>query len=418
MRTLSKALFVAALALSAVALLALAGALWLAVEPAPRVPVRDEITVADVDRAVAIARRQDPRHARQGQLRWLALAERDLDLLVGHAARQWPGANARVRLQAGRMNVEASVPVPYRRWLNLELGLRQTAALPEVDRLRVGRLPLPPALALPLLHAVGAAHGVQTDALLALDAVERVTLAPGRIVVSYRIGPETAQRLRAALVSPKEQQRLHAHAEHLAATAARLDGSQVSLAALLLPQMALAAERSAAGGDAVAENRAALLVLTFYANQRPLRLIVPAADAWPTPRPLTVTLQRRHDFALHFLVSAVIAAQAGTPLADVVGLWKEVDDARRGGSGFSFADLAADRAGTRFGELAVSDPQRLQARLAAGVQESDFMPPTGDLPEFLPEREFVARFGGVGGAGYARLLAEIDARVDALPLLR
>ena len=79
--------------------------------------------------------------------------------------------------------------------------------------------------------------------------------------------------------------------------------------------------------------------------------------------PLIVTLQQRWDYPLHFLISALVAAEAGTPLADAVGLWKELTDARRGGSGFSFEDLAADRAGTRFGELAIRDPARLQARI-------------------------------------------------------
>jgi hypothetical protein len=105
-------------------------------------------------------------------------------------------------------------------------------------------------------------------------------------------------------------------------------------------------------------------------------------------------------------------------LADAVGLWKELADARRGGSGFSFNDLAADRAGTRFGELAVRDPVRLQARIAAGVGDVDLMPEPGDLPQHLPQAEFIARYGGVGGAGYSRMLAEIEARIDALPLFR
>jgi hypothetical protein len=146
--------------------------------------------------------------------------------------------------------------------------------------------------------------------------------------------------------------------------------------------------------------------------------MVPAAYAWQRPRPVVVTLRQRDDSALHFLISAVIAAEAGTPLADAVGLWKELSDARRGGSGFSFNDLAADRAGTRFGELAVRSPAQVQARLAAGATEADFMPDASDLPEFLPEAEFVARYGGVGGTPYKRMLAEIEARIDALAMFR
>lgn len=419
MRQVGKVLAASLLAGLAVLAIALAVAAALMVEAAPRVPARGEISAADVDRAVAIVRRQDPRRAPPGQLRWLALAERDVDLLVDHAAARWLGAHARVRLEAGRVVAQASVPAPFGRWLNVEAVLRQTDALPAVERLRVGRLPVPSALALPLLNAVVARAGLQPDLLDAADAIERVTLAPGRVVVSYRLGPQTLQQLRAGLVAPAEQQRLRAYVERLAEASARLDGSTVSLAELLPPLLALAAERSDDGADAAAEHRAALLVLALHATHRPLRKIVPAADAWPTPRPLVVTLRQRHDFALHFLVSALIAAQAGTPLADAVGLWKELDDARRaGGSGFSFADLAADRAGTRFGELAVREPRRLQAGVARGLADADLMPDARDLPEFVPEREFVARYGGVGGAGYERMRAEIEARLDALPLLR
>jgi uncharacterized protein YfiM (DUF2279 family) len=405
------ALFLALfLALPLAALLALA----LAVEGTPRVAPRDDVSPADVDRAVAMARLHDPRSALPGQLRSVPLRERDIDLLAYHAARRWLAASTRVRLQPGLLVAQASFAAPLGLWLNVELGLRQTVALPEVDHLRVGRLPLPVALAMPLLRAFAERRGVQADALLAVDWIERVAIDRGQMMVSYRVGPDTVDRLRAALVAPADQQRLRAYTERLAALTQGVAGNDVSVASMLPPLIALAAERSAAGGDAVAENRAALLTLTFFANHRPLGLMVPAAYTWPQPRPLHLTLQKRYDSTLHFLISAVIAAEAGTPLADAVGLWKELADARRGGSGFSFNDLAADRAGTRFGELAVRDPARLKARIAAGATEADFMPEARDLPESLPEAEFVARYGGVGGAAYNRMLADIEARVDAL----
>lgn len=382
-------------------------------------PASEDVSPADIDRAVALVRQHDPRYAPPGQLQGAVLNERDLDLLVRYAARRWLAAAARVRLQPGRLLVQASVAAPDGHWLNVDAGLRQTAAgLPEVDRLRVGRLPLPSALALPLLRVVAARHGIDTDALLAADPIERVVFEPGRLVVSYRIAPDASRRLRAALVTPVDRERLRVYNDRLAALTQSFEGEDVSLARLLPPLFALAAARSAAGGHAVEENRAALLTLALYANRLPLGLMVPAAYDWPRPRALTVRLNQRPDTPLHFLVSAVIAAEAGTPLADAAGLWKELSDARGGGTGFSFNDLAADRAGTRFGDFAVRAPARLQARIAAGTSEADFMPEAGDLPEFLPEAEFVARYGGVGGTGYRRLLAEIDARVEALPVWR
>jgi hypothetical protein len=133
-----------------------------------------------------------------------------------------------------------------------------------------------------------------------------------------------------------------------------------------------------------------------------------------------VTLNRRDDFPKHFMISAALAADAGGPLADAVGLYKEVEDSR-GGSGFSFNDVAADRAGTRFGERAAASPvsaRKLQQRLSAGVRERDLMPATEDLPEFMPEGEFKRRFGGIGAPAYKQMMAEIERRIASLALYR
>ena len=152
-------------------------------------------------------------------------------------------------------------------------------------------------------------------------------------------------------------------------------------------------------------------MLTFYANGRSLAAIVPQARAWPAPRRYEVTLNGRPDSPLHFLISAALAAEASGPLADAVGLYKEASDAQ-GGSGFSFNDLAADRAGTRFGAMATRAPQRLQGLLADGVHERDLMPDVADLPESLSAADFAQRFGHVGTPAYAQLMAEIEARID------
>ena len=58
-----------------------------------------------------------------------------------------------------------------------------------------------------------------------------------------------------------------------------LPKGRVSLAALLTPVFALAAEGGRAS-DPVAENRAAILVLTFYVDGRSLAQIVPDARSW------------------------------------------------------------------------------------------------------------------------------------------
>ena len=148
--------------------------------------------------------------------------------------------------------------------------------------------------------------------------------------------------------------------------------------------------------------------------------LVPSDRGWPLAERRVVTLSGRTDFPRHFMISAALAATAGSPLADAVGLYKEVDDSRQG-SGFSFNDIAADRAGTRFGALAVSGGAglaRLQPLVARGPREADLIPDVRDLPEFMAEPEFIRRFGGVGAPPYRRMMADIEQRIAALPLYR
>jgi uncharacterized protein YfiM (DUF2279 family) len=184
----------------------------------------------------------------------------------------------------------------------------------------------------------------------------------------------------------------------------------------------LAAERttSGKGGTAAEENRAAIIVLTFYVNGKGIKAIMPATQGWPVPVPLWVTLAKRHDSAQHFIISAALAATSGSPLSKAVGLYKEVADSR-GGSGFSFNDLAADRSGTRLGELAVqsdSTATQLQKMLSANVTDETLLPPIADLPEDMQELEFKRRFGGVDAPAYKQMFAEIERRVASLPLYR
>ena len=193
---------------------------------------------------------------------------------------------------------------------------------------------------------------------------------------------------------------------------------RMPLSSLLLPLMELARQRSAESGKAVEENQAAILVLTLYVNGRDLATLVPAARNWPIPGPGRVALGGRDDFAQHFTISAALSATSGSPLADAVGLYKEVQDSR-GGSGFSFNDIAADLAGTRFGEQATASEAAaiaLQRRVAQVNSDADLLPKVSDLPEFLSESEFKRRYGGIGSPAYNAMMRDIDQRLSALPL--
>lgn len=410
--------FVVLLLVVAGTLLAAAAA---ALQPEPTVATTAEPSPADIARVLWLAKLHDPRKAVPGAPRSITLAEGDVELMLNHAARGRLDGATRIRFLRGAAAVQSSLHLPanpFGRWLNLDLRLEQTAGLPELASVRAGALPVPPGLAEWLLLKGAERHGVVGELRWLASAAQRVDFRPQSTTVTYAWPADSAERMLSALLPPEELQRLRAYHERIADIAGHQPpGWQAPLAPFIGPLFKLAAERSAAGGDPAAENRAALTALTLYANGRGLEKVLPAARAWRHPRPLRLTLGGRDDFPLHWLVSAATAAEGTGPLSRALGVYKEIADSR-GGSGFSFNDMAANRAGTRLGALAVAEPQRVQARLGIGVNDADLLPPWADLPEFMPEPEFKRRFGGVGQPAYQAMLGEIDRRVEALPIFR
>ncbi|MDP1649780.1 MAG: hypothetical protein Q8M01_16485 [Rubrivivax sp.] len=410
-----------AAALLLLALAAAALALAAALQRKPVVAVHEEVGAEDAARVMALLRAHDPRYATPGRLRVVSMNEGELEVLLNHGARRWLAASSQVSLRRGAATVTMSgrAPAnPFGRWVNVELRLVQTGALPAIESMRIGRLPIPVWLGEWLGLRWIERAGLLSELQLPADVIRDVRFMPQHLQVVYAWRSDSTQRVLEALLPAAEQQRLRVYAERLAELSHGLKPAwEVPLAQLVGPLFTLAQARTAAGGDAAAENRAAIVVLTLFANGRGLPSVLPAAQAWPRARPLRLLLAGRDDFPRHFLVSAALVVETTGALALAIGLAKEVADARSG-SGFSFNDMAANRAGTRFGELALHAPARLQALLAPGVTDDDLMPAWADLPEFLPEAEFVRRYGGVGAAPYEAVMAEIERRVDALRLFR
>jgi hypothetical protein len=397
---------------------ALAAALYLAVEDRPLVDRAAEFTPAHIERARRIVEQNDPRKMKPGVLRTVSLSQEELDLALNYLVRRYGKGGSRVVLQPGAAALTASIELPRNplgRFVNVTALLHETAALPGFDELRIGKLPVPSWLANRLLEETLHRLSAREDYRIVSDTIKQVSVADGRLTLVYDWQDDLPDRIKAAALPRDDQERLKAYQERLAALAVQND----SLVELMTPLFKLASER-AKGGDPVAENRAAILVLAFYVNGKGLAAIVPAAREWVRPRSRRVTLAGRADSPQHFTVSAALAAHAGVPLADAIGLYKEVDDAR-GGSGFSFSDIAADRAGTRFGEAATAGREaalRLQRQAGAGLRESDLIPAIKDLPDFMAEAEFKRRFGGIGAPAYQRMMEDIQRRIAGLSLYR
>jgi hypothetical protein len=222
------------------------------------------------------------------------------------------------------------------------------------------------------------------------------------------VGSDLAQETRAAL-------------QRLVAAGPGLPAGDDRLAALW--RAAFAGDPARAATGAVQANRAAILALgiavgherlaPFAGLDRDDDLVRAAAQLRQG-----ASLRGREDWPRHYWLSAGLAVVESPFFSEVGGVLKEQLDALGKGSGFSFGDLAADRAGIRFASIATQSEAHalaLRARLRAGFRVDDYFPAVADLPENLTTEEFKARFGSVGSPAYRQLTADIDARIDRCP---
>jgi hypothetical protein len=120
--------------------------------------------------------------------------------------------------------------------------------------------------------------------------------------------------------------------------------------------------------------------------------------------------------AQHFFVSAYLTAAIGAEAANAAGLAKEFLDAQ-GGSGLSFADLAADRAGVRFADGILNKRVPL-GLLPQTFTAAAFMPGIDGLPEGLSAADVKSQYGAKDDPRFRQQLQKIDGRILALPPYR
>ena len=311
MRQLSRIFLI----LLAFLLLALLLIVFFAFSNAPLVSGTATLTPAHIERAKRLLKSNDPRKMKPGVLRTITVSQEDLDLAANYLAQQFGKGNSQIVLSDGAATVRASIQLPANplgRYLNIDAALSETARFPRVEHLRIGRVPVPALLANALLGMGLARLQGSADYGATADTIKHVTARNGVLSVVYEWNDAAMLQLQNALVPRDDQERMKAYQARLVAlTSAPKTPRELPLGTLVQSLFSLAAER---GGDPAAENRAAIIVLTFYVNGKGLNAVVPSAQQWPMPVRRHVTLGGRDDFSQHFTISAALAATAGSPL--------------------------------------------------------------------------------------------------------
>jgi hypothetical protein len=431
--TLARLLFLPKLALLAALLAGGAGvAVHLAIDTSPASIAMPKVSSADRRHLYDLFVGKNPLKIKQGSTVTLNITEHELNLLAAWALSVENSARrAAVKLDGSQGELLASIPIRGRsQYLNViahgSFSVREGNVTVQADRLRIGRVEIPKILLAVLSPMV--AHMVADDPRIqpVLANIHGAQLQSGMLTVTYGHGTPTKGLISGLFHEPDaaqiDTQAVHAQILNLIAAAPKLPGSsEARFAATVRTAFGFAQDHSPQD-HAVEANQAALLALGIALGHPHVETLMGRFMDDSTRVALGsafggTTLRKRDDWPKHFFVSAALTVIAERNVSDASGLLKEEKDAA-GGSGFSFGDLLADRAGTTFAQVATRDEasaRALQARLAQGFKTDDFFPKAEDLPEGIQDADFQARYGGTGGEGYRRVTAEIERRIASCP---
>jgi len=414
------------------------GLFWLSTEETPMAFEAAKVTSAKKRHLVSLIRSKSPRSLKQGRTHTLRLTENDINVLLAWGLSLGsPDRKAQVKLAGDYASLSASVGVPLgggrTRYLNLEAAgtvrIDDGALKMDLSRCRLGSVQAPQLLLDMLCPVIMSVLRHDRLSRPFIEAIKAVTIEPNSIVVTYgRV--EMPDGFREDIFGPAgagEQvlASTRAQAGHLLAVVSRETGGPPSFGWCFETVFAFARDRSVEL-DPVAENRAAILALGILLGHHRLEeFLGPVLDGLENrnaQRALRrVRLRGRSDWTKHFCVSAAIAVLSDEVVSDAAGLLKEELDADIGRSGFSFADLLADRAGTTFALAATGDEgsaRAMQQRIAGGFRVEEFFPEAADLPEGISDARLQSDYGGAGGERYRQVMAEIERRIAACAAYR
>lgn len=386
-----------------------------ALDNSPVMPIDHGFNRDDIQRAKQLLQ---VKPGERDQVKSLALNQNDINVAASYLLNHLAENTVRIIIEEDRVLFKAAIFVPQTLWgryLDISLKLIQDGQMVRVKSLKIGRISIPdPAanyLARLAIHSPPLNHYWQ----LIARYVRGVNISPGQVEIRYLAAlVDEAKQL--VLQKHRDYPNLHLYQQQINEIVSQHDPDwRLSLTDLMQPLFATAYQRSSED-SAIQENRAVIIAVASYIYKQDLRGYLPLGLVYNKEYP--VFAYKRIDIPQHFIASALLVAVNSRVLAEKMGESKEVGDANHG-SGFSFIDLTADRAGSRFGQLATGNAEQarlLQQRMSKIYHYSDIIPAMLDLPEKMDDAEFRQRFKGTDSREYQEMLAEIDQRIDRLPV--
>ncbi|MDD5462130.1 MAG: hypothetical protein PHG00_10955 [Methylococcales bacterium] len=396
--------------------------IFFGVSDKPDIAVEWTLTRNDIARAKKIL--HEGSKTKPDEIGTIELSEADLNLAANYLLNRYSKSAVKVELKDNMLRFIVTMTLPKNslgQYLNISfrLGNDDEIELPSLKKFKVGKLLIPARFAAFVIKKVIHHTSLNEYFMLATHPVKYVKIDEQKITIIYFSSLENLIKTRNFLTQSGNSAESDIYQQKLAEIIAGHDPKwRLSLAELLKPLFELAYQRSTLD-TAIEENKMAIMTVNNYVNKKETKNLLSTSAPKPaTEQQYSTFLYKRIDLAQHFIGSAAITASVNGQAAQVAGEEKELRDAQ-GGSGFSFIDLAADKAGTRFGEMATSSPEsarKTQKAMSEIKDYSDFMPDPRDLPEHMDETEFKQRYQSIDSPAYQEIVKLIDDRISATPI--
>ena len=371
----------------------------------------------------------------------LSVTQHEIDGLsaLGHSAIPQLISNIVLIEGQGYFRFSLELPLPKLiRFVNVDIILNASQTGLNLDTAYIGSIPIPGNWLIAIAGVVSNTYIKKEFGTSLANIVSNIDISPSSLQINIQMPERLTNNNKSAtesLFALRDQLALFGNVDDIRFYHQSLlnfiatNQHTKSLTPYIAHVFSVAKKRSAiSGAQAALENKAALTALVLYFGADQFELFIGDVSRYSSKQALqrqqlqrSVTLRNRVDIQKHFIYSIALQLFGSSTASDAIGELKEFLDSNKGGSGFSFADLMADRAGTRLAKISTQSNQSallVQARLAKTNSESAIIPTLAKLPEGITQQAFKKNYQGIKSKNYIAMLNHIDEQLLQIPLYR
>jgi hypothetical protein len=328
-------------------------------------------------------------------------------------------------LQPPLVNSTITIALPYftKRYVNVSIALKPDGNRATIEQANVGQLNIPPQLANTITDiAIALLKRHQLFSIIEniRNKIIATRVAQGFLRIDYN--PGLSSNNQTVLATDNDVQRYLALIEQYAVTkdisVTQLRHKSYPLNQILATLYSVAENRVTNGELRLKEHAAIIIALSLHcADRRVLQATNWLSTYQPPTKRRPISIHNRADLAEHFITSAAVYYYAGEEVALLIGLYKEMLDARVKQE-FGLGDLTADYAGSKLARLMTqSDTANWLAQNYQLIDDENNLLPmmTAENSEKLKDISLLGR-AGINAVTIEEIKSIINTTIEKSPL--